>query len=74
MTAGLVHDTAQFLTGMALGTGAIGLIPTFDQIGLTAAIITAEARHCTVLADLAGVTDPSLRLVDAESDPVDATE
>ena len=27
------------LTGMALGTGAIGLIPTFEQIGLTAAII-----------------------------------
>src|SRR5215469_835268 len=27
------------LAGMALGTGAIGLIPTFDQIGLAAAII-----------------------------------
>jgi MFS family permease len=27
------------LTGMALGTGAIGLIPTFDQIGLAAAVI-----------------------------------
>ena len=27
------------LVGMALGTGAIGLIPTFDQIGLSAAII-----------------------------------
>jgi len=27
------------LTGMAIGTGAIGLIPTFDQIGLAAAII-----------------------------------
>ena len=27
------------LSGMALGTGAIGLIPTFDQIGLSAAII-----------------------------------
>jgi MFS family permease len=27
------------LSGMALGTGAIGLIPTFEQIGLTAAII-----------------------------------
>jgi MFS family permease len=27
------------LVGMALGTGAIGLIPTFDQIGLAAAII-----------------------------------
>jgi MFS family permease len=27
------------LTGMAVGTGAIGLIPTFDQIGLAAAII-----------------------------------
>src|SRR3974390_178582 len=27
------------LVGMALGTGAIGLIPTFDQIGLAAALI-----------------------------------
>ncbi len=27
------------LVGMAVGTGAIGLIPTFDQIGLAAAII-----------------------------------
>src|SRR6201986_1143062 len=27
------------LTGMALGTGAIGLIPTFDQIGGAAAVI-----------------------------------
>ena len=27
------------LVGMALGTGAIGVIPTFDQIGLAAAII-----------------------------------
>src|SRR5246127_2365338 len=27
------------LTGMALGTGAIGLIPTFDQIGLAAGVI-----------------------------------
>jgi MFS family permease len=27
------------LTGMALGTGAIGLIPTFDRIGLSAAVI-----------------------------------
>jgi MFS family permease len=27
------------LSGMALGTGAIGLIPTYDQIGLAAAII-----------------------------------
>jgi MFS family permease len=27
------------LTGMAVGTGAIGVIPTFDQIGLSAAVI-----------------------------------
>src|SRR5207237_1686485 len=27
------------LSGMALGTGAIGLIPTFDSIGLAAAVI-----------------------------------
>jgi MFS family permease len=27
------------LSGMALGTGAIGLIPTFEQIGLAAAVI-----------------------------------
>jgi MFS family permease len=32
------------LVGMALGTGAIGLIPTFDQIGLSAAIILFSLR------------------------------
>src|SRR6201984_2223686 len=32
------------LTGMALGTGAIGLIPTFDQIGLSAAFILFGLR------------------------------
>src|SRR6202140_839285 len=32
------------LVGMALGTGAIGLIPTFDQIGLRAAIILFSLR------------------------------
>jgi MFS family permease len=32
------------LTGMGLGTGAIGLIPTFDQIGLTAAFILFGLR------------------------------
>ncbi len=32
------------LTGMALGTGAIGLIPTFDQIGLAAAFILFGLR------------------------------
>ena len=32
------------LAGMALGTGAIGLIPTFDQIGLAAAIILFSLR------------------------------
>jgi MFS family permease len=32
------------LTGMAVGTGAIGLIPTFDQIGLAAAFILFGLR------------------------------
>jgi len=32
------------LVGMALGTGAIGLIPTFDQIGLAAAFILFALR------------------------------
>ena len=32
------------LTGMGLGTGAIGLIPTFDQIGVTAAFILFGLR------------------------------
>jgi MFS family permease len=32
------------LTGMGLGTGAIGLIPTFEAIGLTAAILLFSLR------------------------------
>jgi len=32
------------LTGMALGTGAIGLVPTFDQIGVAAAVILFSLR------------------------------
>ena len=32
------------LTGMALGTGAIGLIPTFEQIGLAAAFLLFALR------------------------------
>ena len=32
------------LSGMALGTGAIGLIPTFDQIGLAAAVILLDRK------------------------------
>jgi MFS family permease len=32
------------LTGMGLGTGAIGLIPTFEQIGVTAAFILFGLR------------------------------
>src|ERR1700724_757793 len=32
------------LTGMALGTGAIGLIPTIDQIGVAAAFILFGLR------------------------------
>jgi MFS family permease len=32
------------LSGMALGTGAIGLVPTFDQIGLAAAVILFGLR------------------------------
>ena len=32
------------LSGMALGTGAIGLIPTFEQIGLAAAFILFGLR------------------------------
>ena len=32
------------LVGMALGTGAIGLIPTFESIGLAAALILFGLR------------------------------
>jgi len=52
----------------------LGSLVGTDGAELTAAIITAEARHSTALADLAGISDPSLRLVDEEQAPVDATK
>src|SRR6201981_4084589 len=36
---GRKHTCLVTLSGMALGTGAIGLIPTFQSIGISAAII-----------------------------------
>lgn len=52
----------------------LGALVGTDGAELTAAIIAAEARHSTALADLAGISDPSLRLVDEEQAPVDATK
>lgn len=52
----------------------LGALVGTDGAELTAAIITAEARHSTALADLAGISDPTLRLVDEEQAPVDATK
>lgn len=52
----------------------LGSLVGTDGAELTAAIITAEARHSTALADLAGISDPSLRLVDEAQAPVDATK
>src|SRR5262245_9646526 len=37
------------LTGMGLGTGCIGLIPTFDEIGLTAAFLLFDLRTLQAL-------------------------
>ena len=37
---------------------------------LVASIQIAEARHCTVLADLAGLTDDASLLVDEEAEPI----
>lgn len=52
----------------------LGALVGTDGAELAAAIITAEARHSTALADLAGISDPTLRLVDEEQAPVDATK
>src|SRR6201982_1444184 len=41
---GLKYTFIMTLVGMALGTGAIGLIPTFDSIGLAAAFILFGLR------------------------------
>ncbi|MDO8364680.1 MAG: ferritin-like domain-containing protein [Actinomycetota bacterium] len=38
-----------------------------EGAALVASIQSAEARHCTVLADLAGVTDDAILLVDEEA-------
>src|ERR1700738_2720858 len=41
---GRKYTSVMTLVGMALGTGAIGLIPTFDSIGLAAAFILFALR------------------------------
>jgi MFS family permease len=47
------------LSGMALGTGAIGLIPTFEQIGLAAAFILFGLRMIQGLVWAANTAAPS---------------
>lgn len=59
---------------VATHLAVLGALEGTDGAELTAAIIAAEARHCTVLADLAGIADPSLRLVDEEQPLVDSTK
>lgn len=48
----------------------LGSLQGIDGAALVASIQIAEARHCTVLADLAGITDPALLLVDDEEAPL----
>lgn len=49
----------------------LGSLQGFNGATLIAAIQMAEARHCTVLADLLGTDDPALLLVDDEADPLE---
>lgn len=48
----------------------IGALQGVNGAALAASIQIAEARHCTVLADLAGLTDTASLLVDAEEAPI----
>jgi len=47
------------LSGMGLGTGAIGLIPTYESIGLTAAFLLFGLRMIQACAWAASMTAPS---------------
>lgn len=51
----------------------LGQLAGTNGAALAASIQIAEARHCTVLADLAGITDPSLLLVDTEQPALEVT-
>jgi len=48
----------------------LGLLQGVEGAALVASIQIAEARHCTVLADLAGLTDTASLLVDDEEAPL----
>lgn len=56
-------ESAAVATHMAI----LGQLVGTNGAALTASIQIAEARHCTILADLAGITDRSLLLVDQEA-------
>lgn len=58
-------------SAVATHLAALGALQGIDGAALTSAIQIAEARHCTMLAALAGLTDRALLLVDDEADSLE---
>jgi hypothetical protein len=58
---------------VATHTELVGALEGTDGTALVASILVVEARHATVLADMAGVTDPDQLLVN-EATPLAPTE
>lgn len=59
---------------VATHLAVLGQLEGTNGAALTASIQVAEARHCTILADLAGITDRSLLLVDQEAAAIEVKE
>ena len=55
---------------VATHTELLGLLESTDAAKLVAAVIAIEARHCTVLADVAGNGDDLAALLDNTAEPI----